>query len=96
MTESQFWEIYSRGENLICVHCKTYEEAKEFCNILHQKGYAWITGRPYKDAIEWRDNAYTCYSDSCQIGSLEFYKKRNYTIVEYEDLFGKSLQVELI
>lgn len=44
------------------MHCKTEEEAKNFCNYLHSVGRCWRDGTPYLIESWWSDNTeYTGY-----------------------------------
>lgn len=74
------------------MHCKTKEEAKDFCNYLHSIGKRWCDSTSYLDYTEW--NAYkkdTCYNFN--VGcccDLDFYRSRNYTILEWSDFMNKE------
>lgn len=69
------------------MHCKTEEEAKSFCNYLHNIGRKWCTGDSYKKRNSWfyykKDTVYNfnegAYAD------VNYYKDVNYTILEWED-----------
>lgn len=46
-----------------CVmHCKTQEEAKEFCRFLDSVGCVWLSGEAYTDHTGWQPHSGgTCY-----------------------------------
>lgn len=31
----------------VCMHCKTEEEAKDFCRVMHEAGLRWCDGKTY-------------------------------------------------
>ena len=40
------WEEFI-GNKTLGVLCKTYEEAKAFCDMMHARGLKWAGGQPY-------------------------------------------------
>ena len=42
------WDKFKNESNKIVVHCRTEEEAKDFCRKMHEQGMRWRDGR------EWR------------------------------------------
>lgn len=38
------------------MHCKTEEEAKDFCSVLHEAGRKWSSGDSYLDETYWEHN----------------------------------------
>ena len=80
------WEEFKDKNNKIAVHCKTEEEAKDFCNQMHEHGMKWGDGDSYLENINY--NKYlgkTCYSNSCLYGGYDFYEQIGYTILEWSD-----------
>ena len=80
------WEEFKYKNNKIAVHCKTEEEAKDFCNQMHEHGMKWGDGDSYLENINY--NKYlgkTCYSNSCLYGGYDFYEQIGYTILEWSD-----------
>lgn len=45
------WDSFGREE--IVVHCKTEEEAIDFCNQSHRHNYDWCDGESREDKTEW-------------------------------------------
>lgn len=71
----------------VCMHCKTEEEAEDFCKVMDAAGLRWISGAPYlktscfdfyKETTCYRFNKGT-YTD---IGRA---KDNGYTILEWSD-----------
>ena len=69
------------------MHCETEEAANTFCEYLHSIGRAWCSGQKYLG-----NTCYYCYKKDMayafnigQYGSTEFYKKRDYTILEFSN-----------
>ena len=36
------WSEFKDTNNIIAVHCKTEEEAKDFCKQMHEHGMRWL------------------------------------------------------
>ena len=41
------WEEFKNKLNKIAVHCKTEEEANDFCKQMHEHGMEWRDGTSY-------------------------------------------------
>ena len=74
------------------MHCKTEEEAKDFCNYLHSIGKKWIGGGKYNE-----DSFYCYYQERSvyyfnrdQYGYIQEAKDKHYTILEWEDFMNKE------
>ena len=69
------------------MHCKTEEEAKDFCNFLHSQGREWSTGESYFNETYWNDyEESTCYEFNEDLYcSKRYFKEKGYTILEMED-----------
>lgn len=76
----------------IAVHCKTEEEAKDFCKKMHEQGMKWNgddssfleTTRYYVFQKE------TCYSGTGRYCYYDYYKGNEYTILEWSDYMRKE------
>lgn len=74
------------------MHCKTQEEAKDFCEYMHEHGRKWCSGSSYLGSTYYHyyenEMAYAfnegCYSD------VGYYKAEGYTILEWEDFMKKT------
>ena len=82
-------------DNYACkyvMHCKTEEEAKDFCNYLDSIGRIWCDGESYCTYDGY--NTYktnTAYNFNIgQFCSVDFYKTKNYTILEWSDFMKKK------
>ncbi len=82
------WDAFKDKSNKIAVHCKTKEEAKDFCRRMHEHGMTWCTCRSYLDITNFdvlkREICYTGYGTFSSYGK---FKEENFTILEYEDYF---------
>ena len=80
------WSEFKDKNNIIAVHCKTEEEAKDFCKQMHEHGMKWLDRDSYLDCIEF--NKYkdaTCYSNAGGYSICRFYKENGFTILEWSD-----------
>lgn len=85
-----------REDTRYCMHCKTNEEAKDFCNFLHSQGREWCTGESYFNETYWicYEEA-TCYNFNCNsFGSLPLYNSEGYTILEWSDFMEDTAKAE--
>lgn len=71
------------------MHCKTEEEARSFCNYLHNVGRKWCIGTSYLETINYqRYKEFTVYDfNNGTMCNVDYYKSlsENYTILEWED-----------
>lgn len=74
------------------MHCKTEEEARDFCNYLYNIGKRWRTGEKYKKstcyAIYTINTAYNFNEDS--YSDVAWYRDNGYTILEWSDFMNKE------
>ena len=74
------------------MHCKTEEEAKNFCNYMHSIGRKWFNGDSYKYTTEY--NAYmdetVYYFNESIYGSIERAQKKGYKILEWSNFMNKK------
>lgn len=73
------------------MHCKTEEEARDFCNYLHSVGRKWQNGETYLDNPEFHahreQTAYRFNAGTfCYVG----WYKGEYTILEWSDFMNKE------
>lgn len=69
------------------MHCKTEEEAVDFCNYLCSVGRHWCSGDSYCGKTCWNvEKHLTAYNfnENCY-ADIDFYKRNNYIILEWED-----------
>lgn len=80
------WEEFKDKNNKIAVHCKTEEEAKDFCNQMHEHGLRWCTGQIYLEGTKYNGfKTKTCYSNSGRYCNKDYYIENDYKILEWSD-----------
>lgn len=85
------WKEFKNKYNKIAVHCKTEEEAKDFCRQMHGQGMKWRNGESYlKNTNYDMHNEETCYYGDGEYSSLDFAEKCNYKILEWSDYMQKE------
>ena len=85
------WDEFKNKYNKIVVHCKTEEEAKDFCKQMHKHRMKWWNGESYLENTNY--NAHhggTCYYGSGEYSSRDFAEKHNYKILEWSDYMQKE------
>ena len=74
------------------MHCKTEEEAKDFCNYLHSIGRCWCNGDSYNEVTEYdvyKENTAYSFNDD-HYARINWYRNKNYTILEWSDFMNKE------
>lgn len=85
------WDEFKNKDNKIAVHCKTEEEAVDFCKQMHEHGMKWCNGESYLKNTKYNaHNEGTCYYGSGEYSSRDFAKKYNYKILEWSDYMQKE------
>ena len=85
------WDEFKNKDNKIAVHCKTEEEAKDFCKRMHEHGMKWRDGGSYLECTEYGKHlSETCYTGYGEFTSYDFYKEREYKILEWSDYMNKE------
>lgn len=85
------WDEFKNKYNKIAVHCKTEEEAKDFCRQMHGQGMKWCTGDSYLENTNY--NVYNegmCYYGIGEYSSRVYAEKYNYKILEWSDYMQKE------
>lgn len=69
------------------IHCKTEDEAEDFCQVMHEHGLMWHSGESYLGKTNWREYMeHTCYNPrEGKYGPVSTYIELNYTILEWSD-----------
>lgn len=83
------WEKFKNGN--IAVHCKTEEEAEDFCNQMHKHGMKWRSGESYSEQMNF--DLYfdrMCYYSDGQFSDLKYAERNRYTILEWSDYMQKE------
>lgn len=85
------WDEFKNKDNKNVVHCKTEEEAKDFCKRMHEHGMKWRDGESYLECTEYGKHlSETCYTGYGEFESYDFYKEREYKILEWSDYMDKE------
>lgn len=85
------WDEFKGADNKIVVHCKTEEEAKDFCRQMHGQGMKWCTGDSYLENTNYNvHNEGTCYYGIGEYSSRVYAEKYNYKILEWSDYMQKE------
>ena len=76
------------------MHCKTKEEAEDFCKYLDTLGKKWCSGKSYVEVSNWdRYGKNTCYNFiSNSFSGFRLYEKFDYKILEWSDFMQKKNQ----
>lgn len=85
------WEEFLDKNNKIAVHCKTEEEAKDFCNQMYEHGMKGVGEWDYSSNTFWyyyRNN--TCYGNHATYGTTYHFNEHSYTILEWSDYMKKE------
>lgn len=84
------WDEFKNKDNKIAVHCKTEEEAKDFCKRMHEHGMKWCSGKSYLKEINYE----SCEEETCYIkgefSPYQYYKSNGYEILEWSDYMNKE------
>lgn len=86
------WIRFLNKDNKIAVHCKTKEEAEDFCEKMDALGLTWIDGCSYKDSKWSNSDGEICYSNRGWHGLYDCYKKEGYEIFEWGDYMEQDLR----
>ena len=81
----------------VSMHCKTVEEAEDFCNEMHKAGLKWKGGTPYSPIWNCFDvyNERTCYCfNRGTYVNIEWSKARGDQILEWSDYRSTELPKE--
>ncbi len=85
------WDEFKNKENRIAVHCKTEEEAVDFCKQMHEHGMKWRDGNSYLELTEYGKNLdETCYTGVGSFACCDFCESEGYKILEWSDYMNKE------
>lgn len=89
------WDEFKNTNNKIAVHCKTEEEAKDFCRKMHEHGMKWCNGESYLKNTNYNvHHERTCYYGSEDYSACDFAEEYNYKILEWSDYMQKEFTKE--
>lgn len=74
------------------MHCKTEEEAKDFCNYLDSLGRKWCNNKKYTEENYWQYyQDETCYDfNDNSFNAKYFFVGHNYKILEWSDFMDNK------
>jgi hypothetical protein len=84
-------EIRELGKNDV-IHCSTLEEALAICQLMHNSGFKWSSGRTYLEDNKYSDN----FGDTCYrpyVGaytSMGHYKRNDYNVIPASVFLGSN------
>ena len=85
------WNSFCDKNNNIAVHCKTEEEAKDFCKQMDLHGLKWGSGESYLKVNNYRwIQSETCYSNKGEYDEVKYYEDHYYRILEWSDYMQVS------
>lgn len=85
------WDEFKNKDNKIAVHCKTEEEAKDFCRQMHEHGMKWCAGNSYMEKTNYKKyKGETCYVGFGVFSSYQYCNIEGYTILEWGDYMQKE------
>ena len=85
------WYEFKNKYNKIAVHCKTEEEAKDFCKQMHEHGMKWCSGKSYMEKTNYKEyKGETCYVGFGMFSSYRYYNSEGYEILEWSDCMQKN------
>lgn len=76
----------------VAMHCKTEQEAKDFCKTMHEAGMEWCNGESYKDCsnyYRYKENS-IYYFNLGGYGFIDYAIDEGYTILEWSDYMNKE------
>lgn len=85
------WDEFKDEDNKIAVHCKTEEEAKDFCKRMHEHGMKWCSGESYLKETYYSECEETCYIRG-EFSEYWYYKSNGYEILEWSDYMQKEFK----
>lgn len=78
------------------MHCKTEEEAKDFCGYLHSIGRTWVSGTTYEETHYYMYGTHTAYNfNEGTYGEVDDYRRWRYTILEWSDFMKEFTKADL-
>lgn len=71
----------------VCMHCKTEEEAEDFCKVMDAAGLRWSNGESYLGLSNFRNHEnHICYFfNNGAYSGYEYAKTKGHTILEWSD-----------
>lgn len=84
------WKEFKNTAQIV-VHCKTEEEAKDFCEQMHKHGMTWESRRSYLVYTNYETyKEKTCYTNYGTVTTYNYCKVHRYKILEWSDYMQKE------
>ena len=86
------WGEFLDKNNKIAVHCKTEEEANDFCKQMHEHGLKWYNStNSYIERTNWHVlKEKTCYTNHGRYCDKDYYVENDCEILEWSDYMKKE------
>lgn len=85
------WKEFMDETNKIAVHCKTEEEAIDFCKQMDEHGLRWQSGTKYIERNSWYEyKDQMCYYNTGEFSDFKYAKEISYRILEWSDYMAKN------
>lgn len=77
---------FGKYKGRYAMHCKTEEEAKEFCKVMHEAGGKWRNGELYIGKTYWvfKDKTAYCFNKG-MCGHIHGLVAQDYVILKWSD-----------
>lgn len=86
------WDEFKNKYNKIAVHCKTEEEAKDFCRQMNGQGMKWRDGNSYLELTEYGKYLdETCYTGVRSFACCDFYESTMLKMVDGTGIIGVDM-----
>lgn len=88
---------YKDGKDYkFAMHCKTLEEALDFCKYLHSKGRRWVSSESYIGRCNWHTYGENTlyYFNQGAYGSIKRAHKENAIVLEWRNYMNKKFTKE--
>ena len=91
------WTKFMDKNNKISVHCKTEEEAKDFCKKMNEHGLKWCSDKSYIEDTHWDTyKEKTHYTNDGSYGTeYSCGREDGYTILEWSDYMNDLTKADL-
>lgn len=86
------WNAFKGSAN-IAVYCKTEEEAKQFCKLMHEHGMTWRNEETYLNNTSWGTfKERTYYNGNGAYGEIDWINNHvGYTLLSFDLLDFEEL-----
>lgn len=73
-----------------CMHCKTMEEAENFCQVLNRNGKVWSSGDRYTKYTNWDvyQSQTVYYFNKGTFGDIDLVQENQVTILKWHDFMN--------